>query len=61
MSIKAKILSRRRNSRCKVPEVGVSLMCVRDREEVGLERDQRCQWAGLCRATNAIVLLWCLL
>lgn len=61
MSIKAKILSRKGNSRCKVPEVGVSLMCVRNSEEVGLERDQRSHGAGLCRATEAIVGLWCLL
>lgn len=30
-------------------------MCVRNSEEVGLERDQRSHGAGLCRATEAIV------
>lgn len=55
MSIKAKILSRRGNSGCKVPKVGVSLMCVRNSEEVGLQRDQRSHGARLCRDTEAIV------
>lgn len=36
-------------------------MCVRNSEEVGLERDQRSHGAGLCRATEAIVGLWRLL